>query len=208
MITHYKSYYWLIRFRYFAYTFSPSPWTYPSGGRYSLAVVAMHLLKLCCSLCCSPEYLQHAFLVLICKILEKYFLLHAVCDWFASQHWAGEIAPISRSPCSVLDHSPDCEMEHSPHGLFALPAALHAWERTHHFKQCSYVIFASNTDEIRGVSIVKNVAVICHYHFRQTFRCDFVNTDTCVKNTATYYCSIIIIIWAYGFLHGYIGWHS
>ena len=94
-----------------------------------------------------------------------------------------------------------------PHGLFALPAALHAWERTCHLKHCSYVIFASNTDEIRGVSIVNNNAVICHYHFRRTFRCDFVNTDTCVKNTATYYCSIIII-WAYGFLCGYIGWHS
>ena len=67
-MTYYKSYYWLIRFWYFAYTISPSPWTYPSSGRYSLAVVAMHLLKLCCSLCCSPEYLQHAFFVLICKI--------------------------------------------------------------------------------------------------------------------------------------------
>ena len=102
---------------------------------------------------------------------------------------------------------PDCKMEHSPHGLFALPAALHAWERTCHFKHGSYVIFASNTDEIRGVSIVKNIAVICHYHFRSTFRCHLVNTDTCVKNTATYYYSIIII-WAYCFLHKYIGWHS
>ena len=43
------------------------------------------------------------------------------------------------------------------------------------------MIFASNTDEIRGVSIVKYIAVICHYHFRRTFRCDFVNTDTCVN---------------------------
>ena len=68
-----------------------------------------------------------------------------------------------------------------PHGLFALPAALHAWARTCHFRHCSYVIFTSNTDEIRGVSRVKNNAVICHYHFRRTFRYDFVNTDTCVK---------------------------
>ena len=35
-----------------------------------------------------------------------------------------------------------------PHGLFTLPAAVHAWEQTCHFKQCSYVIFTSNTDEI------------------------------------------------------------
>ena len=184
VITYYKSYYWLIRFRYFAYTISPSPWTYPSSGRYSLAVVAMHLLKLCCSLCRSPEYLQHAFFILICKVLEKYFLLHAVM-WFASQHWAGEIAPISRSPCSVLDHSPRFCIKWStrPHGLFTLPAALHAWEWTCHFKHCSYVIFTSNTDGIWGVSIIKDITVICHYHFQRTFRCDFVNTDTCVKNT-------------------------
>ena len=96
---------------------------------------------------------------------------------------------------------PDYKMEHSPHGLFALSAALLAWERTCHFKHCSYAIFTSNTNEIRGGSIVKNIAVICHYHFRRTFRCDFVNTDWCVKNTATYYCSFIIR--AYGFLHGY-----
>ena len=48
-------------------------------------------------------------------------------------------------------------------------------------KHCSYVIFTSNMEGIRGISIVKNIAVICHYHFRQTFRCDFVNTDICVK---------------------------
>ena len=36
------------------------------GGRYSFAVVAVHLLKLCCSLCYRPKYLQHAaFIVLI-----------------------------------------------------------------------------------------------------------------------------------------------
>ena len=93
-----------------------------------------------------------------------------------------------------------------PHGLFALPAALHAWERTYHFKNCSYVLFTSNMDEIRGVSIVANIAVICHYHFWRTFRYDIVNTDTCVKNRATYYCSFII--WECGFLQGCIAWHS
>ena len=68
-----------------------------------------------------------------------------------------------------------------PHGLFSLPAALHAWERTCHFKYCSYVTFTSNTVEIRGVSIVNDIAVKCHYHSRRTFRYDFVNTDACVK---------------------------
>ena len=100
------------------------------------------------------------------------------------------------SPCSIeLEISPRfrarlaqywiirpiVKLSTRPHGLFALPAALHAWERTCHFKHCSYVIFTSNTDEIRGVSIVKNIAVICHYHFWRTFRYDFVNTYTCVN---------------------------
>ena len=37
----------------------------PSSGSYSLAVVAVHLLKLCYSLSCDPEYLRHAFLASI-----------------------------------------------------------------------------------------------------------------------------------------------
>ena len=60
-----NSYYWLTRLQYFAYTLSQSHRTYPSSGCYSLAVVAVHLLKLCCSLCCDPDYLQHAFFALI-----------------------------------------------------------------------------------------------------------------------------------------------
>ena len=148
MISYCKSYYWLIWLRYLAaYTVSPSPWTYPSSERYSLAVVAVHLLKLCCSQCCSPEYLQHAFFVLICKSRRR-----ISCNMPYSRMWlirlaafgAGEMAPISRSPCSVLDHSPDCKWNTHPHGLFALPAAEHAWERTCHFKHCSYVIFTSS----------------------------------------------------------------
>ena len=161
VITYYKSYYWLIRFRYFAYTVSPSPWTYPSSGRYSLAVVAMHLLKLCCSLCCSPEYLQHAFFVLICKIHEKYFLLHAVM-WLirlAALCWRNRPDFAFALP-STGSFAPIVKWSTRPHGLFTLPAALHAWERTCHFEHCSYVIFTSNTDGIRGVSIVKNIAVI------------------------------------------------
>ena len=38
------------------------------GAIYSRAVVAVHLLKLCSSLCWSPEYLQHAFIILISKL--------------------------------------------------------------------------------------------------------------------------------------------
>ena len=106
---------------------------------------------------------------------------------------------------STKSFDPIVKWSTRPYCLFALPAALHAWERTCHCKHCSYVIFTSNTDDIRGVSIVRNIAVIYH-HFRRTFRYDFVNTDTCVKNTATYYCSFVI--WAYGFLRVYIGWHS
>ena len=37
----------------------------PSSGSYTLALVAVHLLNLCCSLCCDPEYLQYAFFALI-----------------------------------------------------------------------------------------------------------------------------------------------
>ena len=138
MITYDKAYYWLIRLRYFAYTVSPSHWTYPNSGRFSLA-------------CCSPEYLQHSFFVLICK------MLHAVCDWFASQHWAGDLPRFRVPPAQYWIIRPDYKMEHSPHSLFALPAALSGWERTCHFKHCSYAIFTSNTDEIRGGSIVKTL---------------------------------------------------
>ena len=60
-----NSYYWSTRLQYFAYTLSQSHRTYPSSGCYSPAVVAVHLLKLCCSLCCDPDYLQHAFFALI-----------------------------------------------------------------------------------------------------------------------------------------------
>ena len=49
-------------FRLHPFTVTPN---IPSSGSYSLDVVAVHLLKLCCSLCCDPEYLQHAFLALI-----------------------------------------------------------------------------------------------------------------------------------------------
>ena len=142
----------------------------------------MHLLKLCCSLCCSPEYLQYAFFVLICKIQEKYFLLHAVM-WLillAALSWRNR-PDFAFALLSTGSFAPIVKWSTRPNGLFTLPAALHAWERTCHFKHCSYVIFTSNTDGIRGVSIVKNIAVLCHYHFRRTFRCDLVNTDTCVK---------------------------
>ena len=73
------------------------------------------VLFTCCCGCVFKTVLQsmlqsrifaQCILRLEVQIQETYFLQHAVCDWFASQHWAGEIALISRSPCSVLDHSP------------------------------------------------------------------------------------------------------
>ena len=60
-----NSYYWSTLLQYFAYTLSQSHRTNPSSGCYSLAVVAVHLLKLCCSLCYDPDYLQHEFFALI-----------------------------------------------------------------------------------------------------------------------------------------------
>ena len=42
--------------------------------------------------------------------------------------------------------------------------------------------------------IVKDIAVICHYHFRRTFCYDFVNTDTCVKK----YGNILLFIYYMG----------
>ena len=148
MITYCASYYWLIRIRYFAaYTVSPSPWTYPSSGCCSLAVVAVYL-KLCCSLCCSPEYLQNAFFVLICKSRRRiscnmpYALIRlAALSWRDRPDFALALL-------STGSFAPIVKWNTRPHGLFALPAAVHVWERTCHLKHCNYVIFTSNTDEI------------------------------------------------------------
>ena len=51
----------------------------PSSGSYSLAVVVVHFLKLCCSLCCDPEYLQHAFFALISALFCSRSWAHAEC---------------------------------------------------------------------------------------------------------------------------------
>ena len=126
------------------------------------------------------------------QIQETYFLQYAVCDWFPSQHSWRDRPNFAFALLSTGSFAPIVKWSTRPHGLFALPAAVHAWERTCHFRYCSYAIFNSNTDEINN-----NVAVICYYHFRRTFRYGFVNTDTCVKNTAIYHCSFII--WAYVF---------
>ena len=196
VITYCKLYCCLFRFQYIAYTVSPSPWTYPSSGCYSLAVVAMHLLKLCCSLCCSPEYLQHAFFALICKIQEKYFLLHAVID--------SPRPDFAFTLLSTGSFAPIVKWSTRPHGLFTLPAALHAWKRTCHFKHCSYVIFTSITDGIRGVSIVKKYCSYMSLSLPANISLRFCKHWYMCKYTAAF----IIVIWAYGFLLGYIGWHS
>ena len=59
------SYNWLFSTQCFAHTLPQSSWTCPNKRRYSLAIVAVHLLKLCCSLCRSPLYLQHSFFAII-----------------------------------------------------------------------------------------------------------------------------------------------
>ena len=92
-----NSYYWSTRLQYFAYTLEQSHLTYPSSGCYSLAVVAVHLLKLCCSLCCDPDYLQHAFFALI-SALNGYsitYVIHSLgtsCSelewvWNSADYW-------------------------------------------------------------------------------------------------------------------------
>ena len=151
MITYCTSYYWLIRLRYFAaYTVSPSPWTYPSSGCCSLAVVAVYL-KLCCSLCCSPEYLQNAFFVLMCKSRRRISCnMRYVID-------SPRSIELERSPwfrarlAQYWIIRPDCQMEHPPPWSIrptSCSTCMGSWERTFHLKHCSYVIFTSNTDEI------------------------------------------------------------
>ena len=50
---------------------------------------------------------------------------------------------------------PDCEIEHSTPWSIYPASCITCMERTCHFKHCSCVIFTSNTDGIRGVSIVR-----------------------------------------------------
>ena len=89
-----------------------------------------------------------------------------------------------------------------PHGLFALPAAVHIWERTCHFKHCSYVIFTSNREEI----VLKKYCSNMPWSLPANIPLRFCKHQYMCKKYETYYCSFII--WAYGFLQGYIGWHS
>ena len=85
------------RLQYFAYTLSQSHRTYPSSGCYSLAVVAVHLLKLCCSLCCDPDYLQHAFFALtsaLCcprSLAQAEWIFNHISDKFPANElqWVG-----------------------------------------------------------------------------------------------------------------------
>ena len=144
----------MIWLRNFAYTVSPSPWTYFSSGRYSLAVVAVRLLKLWCSLCYSLEHLQHAFFGLIGKIQETYFLLHVVDSPRSTE--LNKSLRFRILPAQYWIIRPDRKMEHLPPWSIR-PACCITWERTCHLKHCNYVIFTSNTNEFRGVSIIKNI---------------------------------------------------
>ena len=110
MITYCTSYYWLIRLRYFAST------PFHRHLEHTLAVgavVAVHL-KLCCSLCCSPEYLQNAFFVLICKSRRRISCnMPYVID-------SPRSIELERSPwfrarlAQYWIIRPDCQMEHPP----------------------------------------------------------------------------------------------
>ena len=57
----------------------------------------MHLLKLCCSLCCDPDYLQHAFFALISAFCcprswaQAEWIFNHICDTFLANElqWVG-----------------------------------------------------------------------------------------------------------------------
>ena len=78
----------------------------PSSGRYSLAVVAMHLLKLCCNLCCNPVYLQYAFFTLISALCcprswaQDEWIFNHIRDTFPANklQWVG----MSLKECRLL----------------------------------------------------------------------------------------------------------
>ena len=76
------------------------------SGCYSLAVVAVHLLKLCCSLCCDPDYLQHAFFALISALCcprswaQAEWIFNHIRDTFLANElqWVG----MGLKPCRLL----------------------------------------------------------------------------------------------------------
>ena len=123
MITYYKSYYWLIRLRYFAYTVSPSHWTYPNSGRYSLMPAVQNICSMHSSSWYAKCYMPHVIDSPRSIELEKLPRFRVLST--------GSFAPIIKWSTRPM-----------PHDLFALPAA---WERTCHFKHCSNAIFTSNT---------------------------------------------------------------
>ena len=91
----------------------------PSCGRYSLAVVAVHLLKLCCNLCCDPVYLQHAFFALISALCcprswaQAEWIFNHIRDTFPANElqWVG----MSLKQCwllSIKTVSSTCSINH------------------------------------------------------------------------------------------------
>ena len=128
MITYNKSYYWLIRFRYFVYTVSPSPWTYPSSGRYSLAIVAINAFA--------------AYILRLDMQNPREVFPATCCMWLirlAALSWRNR-PDFAFALLSTRSFAPIVKWSTRPHGLFTLAAALHAWERTCHFEHCSYSI--------------------------------------------------------------------
>ena len=107
-------------------------------------------------------------LIFCVKIQETYYLLHAVCGWFASQHWknTGELAPILLSPWSALD----CKMEQSPPWSIRPANCTTCMGMEPPFNHCSYEIITSNTNEIWGASVVENIAFTCHYKTKKIWQ--------------------------------------
>ena len=91
----------------------------PSSARYLLAVVAVHLLKLYCSLCCDPEYLQHAVFALVSVLCctrswaQSEWIFNHIRDTFPVNElqWVG----IGLKQCRLLSIktvSGTCSMNH------------------------------------------------------------------------------------------------
>ena len=115
----------------------------PRSGRYSLGVVAVHLLKLCCKLCCDPVYLQHAFFALISTLCcprswaQAEWIFNHIRDTFPANElqWVG----MSLKHCRLLSIktvSGTCSINHQwtldivgililMWGIFPLPSLVH-----------------------------------------------------------------------------------
>ena len=91
-----------------------------------------------------------------------------VCGWFASQqHWIQENSHwFHVRPDQYWLIHPDCKMEQSPLCSIRPTSCITCMGTDPPFNHCSYVIFTSNTNEIRGESLVENIAYTCPYRIK------------------------------------------